>query len=118
MEYVIDVEATTLGNDNFRWVFQTSKQLQYVFMSLLPKQDIGEEIHPITTQFIRIESGTGLAIVGGEKYYLNSKSSVFIPAGTKHNIINTGAQEMKLYTLYSPPQHKQGLVQKYKPLED
>ena len=117
-EYAIDIENTTRDNENYRWVFQTSKQQQLVFMSLLPNEEIGEEVHPRVTQFIRIEKGTGTAIVGKKTYHLDSKTSIFIPAGTKHNVINTGAGKLKLYAIYSPPNHPVGTLQRFKPKND
>jgi mannose-6-phosphate isomerase-like protein (cupin superfamily) len=118
MEFALNIEETTRNNQNYRWVYQTSQQMQLVFMSLRVKEEIGEEVHPFTTQFIRIEQGTGLAIVGGKEYEIRASDSVFIPAGTRHNIINIGQTKLKLYTLYSPPMHKSGLIQKVKPSND
>lgn len=113
----VNIEDKTIKNENYREVLYTTPQTQLVVMSLKPKEEIGEEVHSKTTQFIRVEKGTGKAIIGGKETALKDGISVVIPAGTKHNIINTGDSELKLYTLYSPPEHKDGLIQKMKPEE-
>lgn len=118
MEPVINIEETTIENDNYRWVYQTSQQMQFVFMSLKVNEEIGEEVHPFTTQFIRIEQGMGLAVINGEEFEIGPNDSVFIPSGTRHNIINIGDDKLKLYTLYSPPMHKPGLIEKNKPTRE
>lgn len=107
--YVIDLEKSTLANDNFRKVLYTAKYSQLVLMSLGKGEDIGEEIHELD-QFIRIESGEGKAILNGQEYNLTDGSAVVVPAGVKHNIINIGLVPLKLYTVYSPPEHKDGVV--------
>ena len=117
-EPVIDVEATTLSNNDYRWVYQTSAQLQYVFMSLKPGQKIPAEVHPWTTQFIRIEQGQAQVTIGDEQYSASKTDSVFIPAGTRHEIKNVGKVDLKLYTLYAPPVHAPGLIQTHQPLKD
>jgi len=117
-DYVIDVEETTKNNNYYRWVFQTSKEMQYVFMSIPPGEEIGKETHQKTTQFIRIEEGSGLAVIDGKHFDLEPNSSVFIPSGVEHNIINDGDIPLKLYTLYAPPNHKIGTLQRNKPAED
>lgn len=108
---VIDITETTINNDNYRWVFSTTDQMQLVFMSLLPNEEIGMEIHPETTQFIRIEQGHGYAIIDGEEFNLKDDVALLIPPGTKHNIINTGDKPLKLYSIYSPPHHQHGLIE-------
>ena len=107
--YVTDLEKTTLANNNFRQVLYTAKHSQLVLMSLGAGEDIGEEIHELD-QFLRIEAGTGKAILNGVEYELSDGSAVVVPAGVKHNIINTGETPLKLYTVYSPPEHKDGVV--------
>lgn len=110
MAYVINIEQETLSNQKFRRVLYTAKNSQLVVMSLLPKEEIGMETHQLD-QFIRIERGEGKAVLNGQEYELNSGSAVVIPAGTQHNIINTSAtDEMKIYTVYSPPNHQDGKV--------
>lgn len=113
-----NIEKIALENTNFRNVLYTSKNQQLVVMSLKPLQDIGMEIHDISDQFIRIEKGTGIAIVNGNKCELKEGIAIIIPKGTEHNIINTSnTEEMKLYSIYSPPHHKQGTIHKIKPIE-
>lgn len=107
--YVINIEETTKENNNFRKVLYTAKNSQLVVMSLLPGEDIGEETHTLD-QFIRFETGTGKAVLGEASHDIAAEWAVVIPAGTKHNIINTGTTVMKLYTVYSPPEHKDGVV--------
>ncbi|MFA6314854.1 MAG: cupin domain-containing protein [Candidatus Paceibacterota bacterium] len=113
--YTTNIEKLTLENDNFRKVLYTAKNSQLVLMSLLPNEDIGEETHTVD-QFFRIEKGTGKAIVNGISHPLENGSVVIVPLGTKHNIVNTGSEPMKLYTLYMPPHHRDGVVHKTKVL--
>lgn len=108
--YVINIEKVTKENTNFRKVLYTGKNMQLVVMSLRPGEDIGEEVHNLD-QFIRIEEGKGKAVLDGVEYLIEDDFIVFIPAGTKHNIINTSTEEeMKLYTLYAPPEHRDQVV--------
>lgn len=110
MAYITNIERETLENKNFRKVLYTAKNSQLVVMSLLPTEEIGMETHQLD-QFIRIERGEGKAVLNGKEYELNDGSAVVIPAGTEHNIINTSTtEEMKLYTVYSPPNHKDGTI--------
>ncbi len=112
--YITNIERETLDNENFRKVLFTAENSQLVVMSLLPKEEIGVEIHKVD-QFLRIESGEGKAILNGEETMFKDGYVVIVPAGTEHNIINTSAdKKMKLYTLYSPPQHKPGTVHQTK----
>ena len=104
-----------MENDYFRKVISTGQHSQLVVMSLLPKEDIGSEVHQIVDQFIRIEEGTGKAILDGEEHDLISGSAIVILAGTKHNIINTSPdKKMKIYTIYSPAHHKDKTIHKTK----
>jgi len=108
--YLAQIEKEAIENSNFRKVLFTAKHSQLVIMSLNPSEDIGEEIHHLD-QFIRVESGEGKAVLDGEEHPLSDGTAVVIPEGTKHNIINTSTTEpMKLYTIYSPPEHKDGTV--------
>jgi mannose-6-phosphate isomerase-like protein (cupin superfamily) len=107
--FIIDLTEAALANDNFRKVLYTAKNMQLVLMSLAPNEDIGEEVHNLD-QFIRIESGQGEALLNGLKYKLEDGMAVIVPAGVKHNIINLGSAPLKLYTLYSPPEHKDSVV--------
>ncbi len=112
--YIENIEKASLENNNFRQVLYTAKNSQLVLMSLEPHQDIGEEIHDLD-QFIRIEAGEGLVILDGMEYKIKDGSAIVIPAGTKHNIINSSeTKKMKLYTIYSPPEHQDGVVRRTK----
>lgn len=112
--YVANIEDQAEENENFRKVLFTSKHTQLVVMTLGVGEDIGEETHLQNDQFIRVESGSGQAILNGEVFEIEEDYAVIIPAGVKHNIVNTGTKKMKLYTLYSPPDHKDGTVHKTK----
>lgn len=107
--YVDNIEKITEDNGNFRKVLYTAKNSQLVVMNLKPGEDIGEEVHTLD-QFLRIEKGIGAAVLDGVEHQIQDGFAVVVPAGTKHNIINTGDGEMKIYTLYSPPNHKDGTV--------
>lgn len=108
--YKDNIEKLTLENGNFRQVLYTAKFHQLVLMSLKPGEDIGEEVHE-GDQFFRFEKGEGKAVVDGNEYTLVDGDSVIVPAGAKHNIINTSAEhDLKLYTIYAPPHHKDGTV--------
>ena len=112
--YVINIEEKTLENNYFRKVLFTTDKSQLVVMALKPGEEIGMETHPEHDQFIRIESGTGKAIMNGEEHEITDGSAIVVPAGTQHNVINTSEVEMKLYTIYTPPEHKQGTIHKTK----
>lgn len=107
--YVGNIETETKNNNNFRKVLYTAKNSQLVVMSLKPTEEIGEEIHELD-QFIRIEAGQGEAILDGVTHQVADDFAIVIPAGMKHNVINTGAEVMKLYTVYSPPEHRHDVV--------
>ena len=112
--YVENIEKLSLENENFRRVLYTAKNSQLVAMSLKPNEDIGEEIHELD-QFIRCEAGQGKAILDGISHEISDGFVVVVPAGAKHNIINTSPHNaLKLYTLYSPPNHRDGVVHKTK----
>lgn len=113
MTYVNNLEKDTEENDNFRKVLNTTPKSQLVVMSLLPYEDIGEEVHDVD-QFIRIEVGKGKTILDGVETEIEDGFAVVIPAGTRHNIINTDNKPMKLYTVYTPPNHPEGTVHKTK----
>lgn len=113
--YVINIEKKSLENSFFREVLFTASHVQLVVMSLAPGEEIGLETHDGIDQFIRVEAGQGKALLNGQEHTLEDGSAVVIPAGTEHNIINTSQQEpLKLYTLYSPPEHPDGTVHKDK----
>ncbi len=108
--YITNIEEKTIANENFREVLHTNDHIQLVVMSLLPNEDIGEEVHELD-QFIRVEKGEGKAVLDGVEHRVKDGSVVIIAQGTRHNIVNTSSTEpMKLYTLYAPPDHKDGLV--------
>lgn len=113
--FVDSIEKLTLGNNNFRQVVYTGQHAQLVVMSLLPNEEIGMEVHAVTDQFLRIETGEGKVIMNGEEKPVKDGDAIFVPAGTEHNVINTSAKNhLKLYTLYSPPHHKDGIIHKTK----
>ena len=107
--YIANIEKDTLANTDFRRVLYTAKNSQLVLMSIAAGEDIGEEVHDLD-QFIRIEAGKGKAILDDVEHDIEDGSAVVVPAGTKHNIISTGDEPLKLYTVYSPPEHKDGEV--------
>ena len=113
--YVTNIEQESLENDNFREVLFTAENMQLVLMALEPGEDIGLETHNDIDQFIRVEAGQGKAILNGNEHALEDGSSVVIPAGTEHNVINESASEpLKLYTIYAPPEHLHGTIHKNK----
>ena len=107
--FIKDIESIVDKNDAFRRVLYTAKNCQLVVMALKPKEDIGEEVHTLD-QFFRIEEGTGEAVLDGIHTPISAGFVVLVPAGTKHNIINTGSGPLKVYTLYAPPNHRDGVV--------
>src|SRR3990167_6354653 len=112
--YVTNIERETIDNENFRKVLYTAPNSQLVVMSLQPGEEIGEETHNLD-QFIRFESGEGKVVLNGEQYKVEDDYAVVIPAGTKHNVINISLEKkLKLYTIYSPPEHKEGTIHKTK----
>lgn len=113
----VNIEQETKNNSNFRKVLYTTPNNQLVVMSLKPGEDIGTEVHDTTAQFIRVDEGDGIAIVGGTKYSMNDGNCIIVPAGIEHNIINESEfEDLKLYTIYSPGVHEDGLIQEFKPL--
>jgi len=111
----LDIEKVTLKNKNYRKVLTTTKQQQLVVMNVPAGDDIKMEKHPHTTQFIRVEKGKGLAQIGNQRFHLKDGSALVIPANTWHHIMNTGTSDLKLYTIYSPPEHPPNTVQKINP---
>ena len=110
-----NIEKETLLNENFRKVLYTGKHSQLVLMSLLPKEEIGMEVHTDNDQFFRFEKGQGKAIIDGNEYELTDGVAVVVPAGAQHNIINTSETDaLKLYTIYSPAHHQDGVIRKTK----
>ncbi len=106
-----DIEKLTLDNTDFRRVLYTGKHSQLVLMSLKPGEEIGMETHPDNDQFFRFEQGEGKCVIDGNEYALKDGMAIVIPAGAEHNVINTSAtEELKMYTIYSPAHHKDGVV--------
>ena len=113
--YVSNIEEKSLQNDYFREVLYTAQHSQLVVMSLNPNEEIGMEVHEIVDQFIRVEQGTGKAILNGEEQVISDGFAIVVPAGTQHNIINTSSEKkLKLYTIYSPAHHKDKTIHKAK----
>jgi len=109
-----NIEKDTLENKNFRKVLYTGKHLQLVLMSLKVGEEIGAEIHPGNDQFFRFESGSGKCVIDGNDYKVKEGDVIIVPAGAKHNVINIGVNELKMYTLYGPPNHQDGTIRKTK----
>jgi mannose-6-phosphate isomerase-like protein (cupin superfamily) len=107
--FVQDIEGMAIKNEHFRRVLYTAKHSQLVLMALKPQEDIGTEVHQLD-QFFRVEDGIGEVVLNGVHTPIQAGFAVVVPAGTEHNIINTGVAPMKLYTLYSPPNHRDGVV--------
>jgi len=104
-----DIEGLAVKNAEFRRVLYTAQHCQLVLMALKPKEEIGAEVHKLD-QFFRVEQGTGEAVLDGVRTEIRAGFAILVPAGTNHNIINTGTVPMKLYTLYAPPNHRDGVV--------
>ncbi len=111
--YIANIEQLSLENENFRKVLYTDQNSQLVVMSLLPHEEIGEEVHDVS-QFLRVEQGVGKAVLDGVSHDISDGSVIVVPEGVKHNIMNTGNNSMKLYTLYMPPHHQDGVIHKTK----
>lgn len=113
--YFGHIETDTQNNTNFRQVLFTAPHSQLVLMTLKPQEDIGMETHEDHDQFFRFESGVGKVVVGDDTFEVKDGDAVVVPAGTKHNVINTSSdQPLKLYTIYSPPEHPDGTIHKTK----
>ena len=113
--YLTNIEQKTLENTDFRQVLFTGPHAQLVVMALLPGEEIGLETHDDVDQFIRVEAGAGVAVLDGQEHALADGSAVVIPAGTRHNIVNQSDSEpLKLYTIYSPPEHPDGTLHRTK----
>ena len=112
--FVTDIETDTIEGENYREVLYTAPHSQLVLMSLKPGEEIGAETHEDGDQFIRFESGSGEVILNGKTSKVKDGSAVVIPAGVSHSVINTGSEDLKLYAIYSPPEHPEGTVDKTK----
>jgi len=107
--FVQNIEGIAANNDEFRKVLYTARHCQLVVMALKPKEEIGAEVHTLD-QFFRVEEGTGEAVLDGTRTAIGPGFGIIVPAGTHHNIINTGGVALKFYTLYAPPNHRDGVV--------
>lgn len=107
----INIEQVTLENSDFRRVLYTGKNSQLVLMSLQPNEEIGLETHPENDQFLRFEGGRGAVFIDNNRYEVTDGDAVIVPAGARHNVVNlSDAEQLRLYTIYSPPHHKDGTV--------
>jgi len=112
--FIADIEDLSEGNTDFRRVLYTGKNMQLVLMAIKPGEEIGEEVHEDRDQFFRIEEGEGEVVIDGARTKVEGDDAVIVPAGARHNLINTGDEPLLLYTIYAPPEHRDGLVQKTK----
>ena len=108
--FVADIEKLTEENTDFRRVLYTGKNMQLVLMSLKAGEEIGEEVHEDRDQFFRVEQGSGEVLIDGKRTPVKADDAIIVPAGASHNVVNTGKESLKLYTLYGPPEHKDGTV--------
>ena len=113
--FVGNIEGLTERNDDFRRVLYTGHHLQLVLMSLRPGEAIGEEVHDDRDQFFRIEKGSADIVIDGKRHRVSEDEAVVVPAGARHDVINAGGDALKLYTLYGPPEHRDGVVHARKP---
>ena len=122
--FVVDINKATLANDTYRTALWTGKHLQLTLMSIEPNDDIGLEVHPDNDQFLRIERGTGVVQMGPSRNNLTFQQpvfddyAIFVPAGTWHNVTNTGKDAMKIYAIYAPPHHPLGTVHQTKAIAE
>ncbi len=108
--FVANIEKLTEQNNDFRRVLYTGKNLQLVLMAIQPGEDIGEEVHADRNQFFRVEKGVGEIWIDGHFSQISSDVAMIVPAGARHNVVNTGDQPLLLYTLYAPPEHMDGII--------
>jgi mannose-6-phosphate isomerase-like protein (cupin superfamily) len=112
--FIDDIEKLTESNTDFRRVLYTGHQMQLVLMALKPGEEIGEEVHDDRDQFFRVEQGEGEVLIDGKRTPVRSDMAIIVPAGARHNVINTGSEPLKVYTLYAPPEHKHGTIHRTK----
>jgi len=112
--YCDEIQKRTIENDDFRRVLYTGHNLQLVLMTLQPGEEIGAEVHEDRDQFFRIEEGSGAVDIDGVENKVEDDFAVIVPAGARHNVRNTGSQPLRLYTIYAPPEHKDGVIQSTK----
>ena len=108
--FVADIEELAEENDDFRRVLYTGKHLQLVLMAIEPGSEIGEEVHADRDQFFRVEKGKGEVVIDGQHSKIKGDDAIIVPAGARHNIMNTGDEPLRLYTIYAPPEHRDGTV--------
>lgn len=108
--FIADIQTLTEENSDFRRVLYTGRNLQLVLMAIQPGDDIGEEVHKSRDQFFRIEKGEGEIIIDGNRSKVKDDDAMIVPAGARHNVINTGDKPLQLYTLYAPPEHLDGII--------
>ena len=108
--FVENIEQLTTANTHFRRVVYTGKHLQLVLMTLKPGEEIGAEVHEGHDQFFRVEAGTGEVVIDGSRRPIADDDAIIVPAGARHNVVNTGSEPLQLYTLYAPPEHRDGVV--------
>ena len=108
--FIADIEDQTEENRDFRRVLYTGPHMQLVLMSLAPGEELGEEVHETTDQFFRVEEGKGEVVIDGRETRIESDIAIIVPAGTRHNVRNTGHKPLRFYTLYAPPEHPDGTV--------
>jgi len=113
--FVDDIEKLTTGNTDFRRVLYTGKHMQLVLMAIPPGGEIGAEVHDTHDQFLRIEAGRGEVVIDGTTHAIEDDFAVIVPAGARHNVINTGDSALQLYTLYGPPEHRLDVVHPTRP---
>lgn len=116
--FVNDIEKLTEENSDFRRVLYTGKNMQLVLMALKPGEEIGSEVHEDRDQFFRVEAGAGAVFIDDVKSAVKADDAIIVPAGAKHNVVNTGSEPLKLYTLYAPPEHRDGTVHATKAIAD
>ena len=112
--FVDDIEKLTRENKDFRRVLYTGQNLQLVLMAIPPGDEIGEEVHDDRDQFFRVEQGKGEVLIDGKRSKIEDDDAIIVPAGARHNVVNTGDEPLKVYTLYGPPEHRDGTVHKTK----
>ncbi len=116
--FIADIEELTEENSDFRRVLYTGRNLQLVLMAIEAGGEIGEEVHNDRDQFFRVEEGKGEVVIDGQRTKIEDDDAIIVPAGARHNIVNTGDKPLQLYTLYAPPEHRDGTVHATKAVAD